>query len=171
MLRLKQALQECGIPQKVFVDASGWSKTQISLTLGSGKLPAGRERFVSDVMRFVQTHDELASWLAERSLPAVALLETGEKPGPGTGDKGRKGEKSFAPTQSPVPGPGLYDRLLMIAGEAAMFPDDIAAVDIIVLTRACSYLLMRLEPFSTGTACRAPTDDIESRVMDILEGL
>lgn len=161
MLRLKQALQECGILQKAFGEASGWSKTQISLTLGSGKLPADKERFVSDVIRFVQMNEPLAEWLGVQNLPAVALLET-------VGSTPLTLQNDPVDAQNLTAGPCLQDRLLLIAGEAAMFPDDIDVADIITLTRACSYLLLRLEPFMIGDE---PTHYIESRVMDILEGL
>lgn len=80
MLRLKLAMDELGIPQQEFVKCSGWSKTQVSLTLNSGKLPANADKFRADVMAFVEIHTELTAWLAERDLLVSALWDNLAEP-------------------------------------------------------------------------------------------
>lgn len=75
MLRLKQAMDELKIPQQAFVAASGWSKTQVSLTFNSGKLPANESKFTADVQAFAETRPELIAWLGERGLAVPALCD------------------------------------------------------------------------------------------------
>jgi hypothetical protein len=76
MLRLKQCLSECKIPQKAFCDATGRSKTQVSLTLSSGELPANRTKFIDDVISFAHANDKIMSWLIGCGLAPEHLLET-----------------------------------------------------------------------------------------------
>jgi len=80
MLRLKQAMDELKIPQQEFVKQSGWSKTQVSLTLNSSKLPANADKFRADVMAFVEVNTELASWLTERDLLISSLWDNLAEP-------------------------------------------------------------------------------------------
>ncbi|BCS55163.1 hypothetical protein [Geobacter sp. SVR] len=80
MLRLKQAMDELKIPQQEFVKYSGWSKTQVSLTLKSGKLPANSAKFAADVQNFAEHHPEIIHWLGERDLDVPALLECLDTP-------------------------------------------------------------------------------------------
>lgn len=80
MLRLKQAMDELKIPQQAFVAASGWSKTQVSLTFNSGKLPANADKFRADVMAFVEINTELTAWLAARNLLVSSLWDNLAEP-------------------------------------------------------------------------------------------
>ncbi|MDK9716712.1 MAG: hypothetical protein OEL57_02250 [Trichlorobacter sp.] len=80
MLRLKQAMDELKIPQQAFVAASGWSKTQVSLTLNSGKLPANAGKFAADVQAFAETRPELIAWLGCRGLTVPALCDNLAEP-------------------------------------------------------------------------------------------
>lgn len=74
MLRLKEALKECGIRQQEVVRATGFGKTQISLTLSSGKLPAGEEKFKAGVIELV-AGTKLGEWLEKRGMRVESLFE------------------------------------------------------------------------------------------------
>lgn len=73
MLRLKQALEECGIQQKALAEITGFGKTQISLTLNSGKLPANRDKFVNGVFALVGQENGLSDWLVLNHLDTADL--------------------------------------------------------------------------------------------------
>lgn len=92
MLRLLVCMEECGIPQKDLVTATGWSKTQVSITLNTGRLPVNADEFRADVTRFVVDHDLIPGWLdangvaiADLFLPVVSEEPNahGEIPGHG----------------------------------------------------------------------------------------
>ncbi|MDD5106080.1 MAG: hypothetical protein PHC49_10735 [Desulfuromonadaceae bacterium] len=127
MLRLKLALDECKIPQQALVTASGWSKTQISLTLNSGKLPANSAKFSNDVVMFVNHNPPLKKWLEVNGLAMDALLKDVWEEIPDT-------------LPLPLPAPASLPRLLCdIAGRAALLDDD-SSVMIIRLARTIDYL-------------------------------
>ena len=83
MLRLKQALHDCGIPQKKVVEATGFGKTQVSLTLSTGKLPADEDRFKDGVVQLVKEATLLGSWLANRSMNVERLFDAITPPASG----------------------------------------------------------------------------------------
>ncbi len=94
MLRLKVAIDECKISQQTIVDLTGWSKTQISITLNTGKLPAAADKFRDDIIRFITTQPKLCDWCGSHGIAPAALLqivaddpdsgnENGEIPGVG----------------------------------------------------------------------------------------
>lgn len=75
MLRLKQCLDDCNIKQQALADATGWSKTAISITLNSGKLPANSVKFKLDVLTFATRNQQLYSWMNERDVSFDQLFE------------------------------------------------------------------------------------------------
>lgn len=84
MLRLKACLDECGIPHKDLATATGWSKTQISITLNSGRLPANAEKFRDDVHNFIVADYRIRNWLDTSGLQIVELFEMLAEPEPAT---------------------------------------------------------------------------------------
>ena len=69
MLRLKQALADCGIPHQALVKISGCSKALVSRTLASGVLPPqDAEKFKAGVARMVGDDARLIDWLNERHM-------------------------------------------------------------------------------------------------------
>ena len=76
MLRLKQVMDELKIPQKRLVTATGLSKTQISLTLNSGRLPVNEDKFKDGAASLVRDTPEIIEWLAERSMNVERLFES-----------------------------------------------------------------------------------------------
>lgn len=80
MLRLKQCFEECGIPQKDLVTATGWSKTQISITFSTGRLPVNAERFRADVTDFAANDVRIREWLAVSNLEIADLFTEPNEP-------------------------------------------------------------------------------------------
>jgi hypothetical protein len=122
MLRLKQAMDELKIPQQAFVAASGWSKTQVSLTLNSGKLPANSAKFASDVQDFAENHPELVKWLGERGLAVPALMDD-----------------LSLPENAAEPSPDLERVLCEIAGRAVLAAEGCNNL-VLSLVRVSSHL-------------------------------
>lgn len=76
MLRFKQAMDKLKIPQQEFVKYSGWSKTQVSLTLNSGKLPVDSAKFASNVVLFaLEVRPEIGEWVTAQGLIIESLLD------------------------------------------------------------------------------------------------
>jgi hypothetical protein len=75
MLRLKQAINDCGISQQAVVQATGFSKTQVSLTLNRGALPVNAEKFTDGVVALVQREPKLEDWLSERNFNVERLFD------------------------------------------------------------------------------------------------
>jgi hypothetical protein len=63
MLRLKACLDELKIPQQALVQGTGWSKAQVSISLSTGRLPANTEKFITDVISFVNDTPAIGEWL------------------------------------------------------------------------------------------------------------
>jgi hypothetical protein len=155
MLRLKQALDECEIPQQALVVASGWSKTQISVTLNSGKLPANSAKFSNDVVMFVNHNPPLKKWLETNGMAIDALL---------------KDVWEEMPETLPLPSPASLPRLLCdIAGRAALENfDDPQAEMIMRLARTTSYLHRKMADMAGHDA--PWTIQTETRAAEILKG-
>lgn len=84
MLRLKQALLECSIPQKALCDLTGYSKALISRTLSSGALPQEPERFLDGVAVLAVKHTSLVEWLERNNLThdnLCDIIPAPERPG------------------------------------------------------------------------------------------
>lgn len=135
MLRLKLALEECGIKQKALCDATGFGKTQVSLTLSTGKLPANADKFLEGVTKLVAADNRLTDWLVDRgSLSVHSLCDILSDPG-----------------QSPAPAaltvnPGLNELeciLYEIAGRAALAPDDSLNNRVIIMMAQATIHLRR----------------------------
>ncbi|BCS54527.1 hypothetical protein [Geobacter sp. SVR] len=125
MLRLKQAMDELKIPQQEFVKYSGWSKTQVSLTFKTGKLPADSAKFAGSVVLFAcEARPEIEAWVAEQGLIVENLLDNLDD--------------SAAP-----PAPDLERCLCEIAGRA-MLANATSRSMVIDLARACDLLRRRL---------------------------
>ncbi|MFZ2948072.1 MAG: hypothetical protein WA003_01185 [Desulfuromonadaceae bacterium] len=139
MLRLKQAMDECKILQQSLASASGWSKTQISLTLNSGKLPANSAKFANDVVMFVSHNPPLKKWLETNGLAVDALLKDvwEEDVTPLNPPLSKGGSETL-----PLPAPASLPRLLCdIAGRAVLNDSDDDANEMIIqLARTTSYL-------------------------------
>lgn len=75
MLRLKTCLDELKIPHQALVQATGWSKTQVSITLSTGRLPANSEKFIADVLRFVYDTQVIRDWLKLMQLSVSDLFQ------------------------------------------------------------------------------------------------
>ncbi|MDA8428160.1 MAG: hypothetical protein M0T70_02785 [Geobacteraceae bacterium] len=75
MLRLKAVLDELKIPQQALVQASGWSKAQVSISLSSGKLPANAEKFIADVIAFINATPVIEEWLKLTGLTSGDLFQ------------------------------------------------------------------------------------------------
>lgn len=123
MLRLKQCLDDCRIRQQELVRASGWSKTQISLTLKTGILPVNNEKFRADVHAFIVEHPQISSWLATNGLTPDDLLRD-------------------TATDSVKANDGNIEQMILaIAGRAAICTGD---NDIVQLARTAWYLLEQI---------------------------
>jgi len=88
MLRLKRCIDDLRIKQQTIAVLTGWSKTQISITLNSGDFPKDAERFKSSMRAFVEVTPPVQDWLQERGLvvddlfatvPDIAPLETNQQ--------------------------------------------------------------------------------------------
>ena len=79
MLRLKLALRDCKIPQKAVVDATGFGKTQVSLTLSTGKLPADGDKFANGIHRLVSMTPALQEYLKGNEMPIEMLFDLVEE--------------------------------------------------------------------------------------------
>lgn len=84
MLRLKGFLEELKVPQMAVVNATGWSKTQISLTLSTGKFPADADKFRADVLAFIKGNATILAGLSLTGWAPEDLLQVVEDaPTPG----------------------------------------------------------------------------------------
>jgi len=75
MLRLKMAIDECGIQQKELVETTGFGKTQVSLTLNTGKMPANADKFIHGVDTLVNRHTSLQEWLIHNNMGFTELFQ------------------------------------------------------------------------------------------------
>lgn len=82
MLRLKQALMDCGISQQALVKASGYSKALISRTLTFGVLPQDADKFKAGVARLVGDDARLIDWLNDRHMHTEDLYAKVYNPSP-----------------------------------------------------------------------------------------
>lgn len=129
MLRLKQALEECGIKQKALCDATGFGKTQISLTLSSGKLPANVDKFTAGIATLAFTTPALGEWMDRNNMTVADLCKD-------------VWEEDPAADTLPLPAPATLPRLLCdIAGRAVLNGDDDPQNEMIIrLARVIDYL-------------------------------
>lgn len=125
MLRLKQAMDDCNIKQKAFCTASGWSKTQVCLTLNTGKLPANSAKFASDVVHFACDNPALDEWLKNQGLEVEALLDDLSQPA------------------APKADPDLERALAEIAGRALLNHHPYSYM-VTCLARGANHLLKKL---------------------------
>lgn len=154
MLRLKQALDECGIPQKSVVEATGFSKTQVSLTLSSGKLPADAERFMNGVYELISDSPRLCDWLKEHHSAASQLFEEIPSGPPlSKGGADRRGDLSADPETI----------IVCLAGKEAI--EGLEQIEIIRLARAAHYLLIQARYYAGFKAA-----EITAATTDILQG-
>jgi hypothetical protein len=129
MLRLKQALSDCGIPNQALVKISGCSKALVSRTLATGVFPPqDAEKFKAGVARMVGDDARLIDWMNDRHMHIDDLYA-----------------KVRAPEQSQtlsLPSPDTLPRLLCdIAGRAVLNDSgDFANEMIIQLARTASFL-------------------------------
>lgn len=75
MLRLKECLHICNISQSTIAAEIGWSRTQVSLTLNSGRFPVAAERFRARVRKFAEGNTLIMTWLSVRNLSVDALFD------------------------------------------------------------------------------------------------
>jgi hypothetical protein len=80
MLILKRALEQCRIPQKTLVVATGLSKTQVSLSLNSGRLPKNAKPFVAGVNALAATSPALTEWLNMNGIMVEQLWQPEASP-------------------------------------------------------------------------------------------
>lgn len=78
MLKLKEALKACNIKQTALVAATGFGKTQVSLTLKSGKLPVDDVRWRAGVATLIKQTPALQQWLDASGLEEHDLYESDE---------------------------------------------------------------------------------------------
>lgn len=133
MLRLKEAINDCGIQQTAIVEATGFGKTQVSLSLKTGKLPADAAKFTAGVIALVNREPKLIAWLDERSLAVPALLD----------DLAAEGTLTL-----PTPDP---EALITTLAGRVVIGEKVAAHEIIKLTRVAHYLLGQIR-FHAGLA-------------------
>lgn len=134
MLRLKLALDECDIRQKALCEATGFGKTQISLTLSSGKLPANADKFTAGIATLAFTTPALGEWMDRNNMTVADLCKDIWEEDP------NQGGSQTAPL--PLPAPATLPRLLCdIAGRAVLNGDDDPQNEMIIrLARAVDYL-------------------------------
>jgi len=131
MLRLKQALIDCGIQQKAVVAYTGFGKTQVSLSLSSGKLPADAERFKDGVVKLVG-ESKLFAWLDEHGMNVDQLFE----------DVGNPPRSPFHEVGSEE---DLNQSLYNIAGRAAL-DGGLSRTTALRLVRAVHFLSLTARP-------------------------
>ncbi len=82
MLRLKQALADCRIPNQALVKISGCSKALISRTLASGVLPPqDAEKFKAGVLELVGQDNGISGWLVSNGFQTEDLFDAIPDPG------------------------------------------------------------------------------------------
>jgi len=126
MLRLKQVMDELNISQKALVNASGFGKSQVSLTLNKGVLPVNAEKFIAGVTQLQRYYPRLQEWLQANNMTIEELCQ----PVPDA-------------TAQPATGANLERALCEIAGQAVLMvavPRD----TVIGLARATGHLLDQL---------------------------
>lgn len=133
MLRLKQVMDELKIPQKSLVTATGLSKTQISLTLNSGKLPVNEDKFKAGAVNLVRDTPEIVEWLVERSMNVERLFE------------------SLAVAADETESPRLERALCEVAGRAVLMVS-VPRETVIGLARAAGLLLDKLHSLAGADA-------------------
>ena len=180
MLIFKRALQECGIPQKVFVAASGRSKSQVSLALSKNVLPANMDSFAADVKAFAANNANLMEWLNRQGFRAVDLLAQDpldadfdgfrKRSQPGFPDKARSVVAEMNQSEKYYNETVVEKQLWRMVGEVVLFPgyEQMSGVaDLVVrLAKCCIHLRMELEEVVDTDNFRAA--DIMALV--ILEG-
>ncbi|MDD2853882.1 MAG: hypothetical protein PHY09_18495 [Desulfuromonadaceae bacterium] len=135
MLLLKLALDECGIKQKVLCDATGFGKTQVSLTLSTGKLPANADKFLDGVNKLVAADNRLTDWLVDRgNLSVHSLCDIISEPG--------QVAAPIAANTNPALN-GLECLLYEIAGRAALAPDDSLNNKVIIMMAQATIHMRR----------------------------
>lgn len=126
MLRLKQVMDELGIPQKALVNASGFGKSQVSLTLNKGVLPVDAGKFIAGVTKLLDYYPRLQTWLTDNNV----LIEELCLPVPDA-------------TAKPATGANLERALCEIAGQAVLMAS-VPRETVIGLARATGHLLDQL---------------------------
>jgi hypothetical protein len=159
MLRLKLALQECGIPQQNFVRSSGFSKALISRVLKSGELPRDVEKFKESVSLLVAQSPGLQEWLGVKGLMLDNLLEIIIPPAPRS-----LGGAEGNPTLNE-----LECLLYEVAGRAALAPDD--CLNNMVIIRMAQVTIFLRRKIAEMVGHDAPwTVQTEAEAAAILKG-
>jgi len=148
MLRLKQALKECGINQQAVCRATGFSKTQVSLTLSTGKMPVGAEKFRDGVIELAERTD-LDALMKQRGMTVDQLFEVIEEPG--------KEVKTDAQSE-------LDTALINYAGRVAL-GQSLNSKEMLTLIRISRHLLFRI------ICLMSCVPDLKDRFGEIDDGL
>ncbi|MEN6316628.1 MAG: hypothetical protein ABFD25_20525 [Clostridiaceae bacterium] len=157
MLRLKEALKGCGIRQQEVVRVTGFSKAQVSITLSTGKLPAGEEKFKAGVIELA-AKTNLGYWLEEHGMGVESLFEVitaAEKPA------------SASPTSA-----DLDTALINYAGLVAL-GQTLNSDEAISLIRVSRYLLFQVRCLMVRIpdyADDSSIDEIGNKVKALLTG-
>jgi hypothetical protein len=133
MLRLKQAIDDCKIQQKSVVEATGFGKTQVSLTLKTGCLPADAKKFMDGVYQLISESQLLCDWLSKNQLAANQLFDAVEG-----------GRDVACNVSTEAPQERLGNMVATIAGRACIDPELICPEDIVRLARTATYLTLQL---------------------------
>lgn len=124
MLRLKQALTDCGIQQKALITATGFGKSQISQTLSSGQLPANADKFKNGVYHLIAEENGLSEWLLNNGLQSHQLFDNLSQPA--------------VAAEPPAYPPDFDQSLIFLTGKNILGGLD--RVDVIQLCRAANFL-------------------------------
>lgn len=150
MLRLKQCLNDCKVPQQAFVAASGWSKTQVSLTLKTGNLPKDKATFATAVVAFALGNPLIIKWLDDRQLHPESLLETIPFP-------------PAPPARADQPECNMETLLVYLVGKATI--GGVENSDVVRLAMAAHYLYTAARHYA---GFQLP--EIDAELADILDG-
>lgn len=154
MLRLKQALTDCGIANQALVKISGCSKALISRTLSTGALPPqDTEKFKAGVARMVGDDARLIDWLNDRHMHIEDLYA-----------------KIRDPEEAAVVNPALNElecALYELAGRAALAAESMSGA-VIRMAQATIYLRRKISEM-IGRDCQWTTQ-VEAEAAAILKG-
>lgn len=126
MLRLKQVMDELNIQQKALVLISGYSKTQVSLSLNKGVLPVDADKFCAGVATLVERFPRLQEWLQANNMTVEELCQP-----------------VLDATAQSATGANLERALCEIAGKAVLMAS-VPRETVIGLARATGHLLDQL---------------------------
>lgn len=170
MLRLKQALAECKIPQQHFVAASGWSKSLVSRALNTGEMPRDRDKFLADVKTFASGRPELEAWLTSAGMTVERLIELiPDRHDPRSPlrqgiDPGHEDLQLTTEELTELRLDVIENRITQLVGRT-MLAGSITAEEIISLTKSVCYLVRQCARYAGP---EAPV--IMSRTVAVLRG-